>query len=483
MSARSAVDRVRRGLWRLGMAPVEAARAIAPYSVALGLAVLFATALDQSEEPLMRAAGAASGGVAMAGGSAVGVAAAGVTAATQTGVAGFSAAIGPVGVRKPYSAPTHSLEALRNVPFRAGRAIDEAYRLQFADCDVRDRFGAGRLPKGACSREPNDFNAFLRLPASEIGAEAVFMDSAMSLDLSGGWIACGRGGSRPIDARACSTFFDYPGVSSEAYDALGSQWDELFVSSDAVPYITIPASAPPGPDSVARGRVFSELSGIEIGDVGVVIYRDRIVPVLVANAGPTHRALGGSLALFEAIGVGRCRSRLEADPRYCEDAKTYGLGDNVVTVMFPKSRIEGLTADTAVARIRERAMERLTNLFSGSQAMADAGQTDGLIRAPKPAPYPKMTLAMMRRIEEPEASAAAAAAERLQEIGGGAPSGPLSRPVPSGRLLSLRDGDAILFAPPAVARPAGTAIVLTATSPRDPSPSVAPLPRPRPERP
>ncbi len=479
MSAPGVFERLRIWTWRIVMAPVEVARAVTPYFVALGLAILFGSALDHSE-PMLREATASPSGVASAGVAGATIAATASPAIAKAGVTGFSVAIGPVGVRKPYSAPTHSLEALRNIPFRSGRAIDEAYRLQFAECDMRDRFGTRRLPKGGCSREPNEFNAFLRLPASEIGAEAVFMDSALSLDLSGGWLACGRGGSRPIDARACGTFFDYPGVSSDAYEALGSRWNELFVSSDTVPYITIPASAPPGKDSLAQGRLFSELSGIEIGDIGVVIYRDRIVPLLVANAGPTHRTLGGSLALFDAIGVERCRTRMESDPRACSEAKGYGLGDNVVTVLFPKSRIEGMSAETAVAKVRDRAMERLTNLFSSAQALADAGQTDGQIRAPKPTPHPQITMAMMRRLDPAEAAAADSAVGRLDERRG--PDGPLSRPIPPGRLLQLRDGNAILYSPRSKARPAGTAIVLTATSPRDPSPSVAPKPRPRPER-
>lgn len=478
VGAASVIRRIGRAVWEIGMAPIHLARAVAPYLVALGLAVVYGTTLDQSD-PTLRPASASQGAGALEGiGAAVG--AAGVAAATQAATTGFTVAIGPVGVRSPYSAPVHSLAALKNVPFRAGRAIDEAYRLQFAQCDERDRFGAQRLARGDCSREPNNLNAFLRLPSSEIGKGAVFLDSALSLDLSGSWAACGRGGAAPIDARACSTFFDYPAASSAGFEALGESWDALFVSSDRVPYVTIPARARPGPDSLEEARLFSELSGVEIGDIGVVIYRDRIVPVLVADAAPTHRALGGSLALFDALGVSRCRRRLEDDPTLCAEPKGYGLGDNVVAILFPDSRLDGLTPDNTTAKVRDRAMERLTSLFASGEALAEAGFVDGRLRAPKPAPHPRMAMALAVSLpvgtdggpDAPEADRAAAL------LGRRGPSGrPILRPEPR-----LDDGRAPLFAPRPNPRPAGSAIVLTATSPRDPAPRAAPRPAPRPER-
>lgn len=266
-----------------------------------------------------------------------------------------SAALGPIGAVAPYAPPLASLETLSDVPFRNGVAIDESLRLAFAECDRSDRFRGAPVGEGACADEPNDLAALVRLPSG-----AVYMEAHLGLDLSGSHAACSG-----TPSAQCAPFFDFPDAPGAAYDALGERWRELFPASDTTPLISIPMRAPvdgPASNRIAEARAFAEATGLAIGDVGVVVYRDRIVPVMISDGAPRHRALSGSLALFEALGVSRCRRRAPEEPELCADPKPYGLGAPVVVILFPGSALEDPKPETLDARIASEALRRFEKL-------------------------------------------------------------------------------------------------------------------------
>lgn len=273
-----------------------------------------------------------------------------------------TARVGPAGMAH-YAPRLAELPAARVTPFRAGGAIDEDYRAAFNRCDRTNRFGGRLLARGrGCQERPNRFEAFLRLPGG-----AVFLEAHLNLDLAGSAIAC-RGAAPGLDPDidACATFLDYETAPTSAYAALGLRWRELFVSGDRAPFVTIPF--PPESDA-DEPRAFLDKTGVGFGDVGVVFYRDRFAPAIVANAGPAHQALAGSLALFDRLGVPRCRVPGEASrerpdtPADCAEAKPYGLGATVVAILFPGSAPPGLTPDTVVEQVEAAAYARLEALI------------------------------------------------------------------------------------------------------------------------
>lgn len=278
---------------------------------------------------------------------------------------------GPVGLAQ-YAPSLPELPAVRTLPFRQGGPIDEAYRAAFNACDHNNRFEGRPLSKeGGCRRRPNRFEAFLRLPG-----DAVFMEAHLNLDLAGAALSCEpRIRGLDPDPRRCATFLDYEGAPTSAYATLGQRWRELFVSGDRTPFVTIPL--PPETDA-ANPRAFLQKTGLGFGDVGVVFYRDRFTPVIIANAGPAHQALAGSLALFDRLGVPRCRLRaeeigppLEAAPNApqaelpeCAEPKAYGLGATVVAILFPGSAPAGLSPETILEQVEATAYARLEEVVA-----------------------------------------------------------------------------------------------------------------------
>lgn len=306
-------------LWRQARLTRRSARIGAPFATAALLAIVFAACLSGRGEAEGRARMIA------------------------------SAALGPSGAAAPYAPPVASLERLAGVPFRSGVSVDEGLRLAFEACDHSDVFRGAPVTEASCRAAPNEVAALIRLEGG-----AIFMEATLGLDLSGSHAACA---GRP--SPGCAPFFDFEDAPGAAYDDLGARWGELFVASDVTPLVTLPLDATP------HGRAFVEATGVSIGDVGVVIYRDRLTPVMVSNGGPSHRALSGSLGLFDAIGVSRCRRRVAEAPEFCAEAKPYGLGAPVVVILFPGSRLEGLTPETAEARVALEARRRFEALRRG----------------------------------------------------------------------------------------------------------------------
>jgi hypothetical protein len=61
----------------------------------------------------------------------------------------------------------------------------------------------------------------------------------------------------------------------------GPRGQQVPVDADAVPYVVIPEAGPPD----VAGE-FTRLTGVKVGDFGVVIANGRTVPVIVADTGP-----------------------------------------------------------------------------------------------------------------------------------------------------------------------------------------------------
>ncbi|HEY4031842.1 MAG TPA: glycoside hydrolase family 75 protein [Caulobacteraceae bacterium] len=232
----------------------------------------------------------------------------------------------------------------------AGVEVDEAYRAQFALCDSQNQFRGQSFEHGrGCRGDPNRAEALLRLPGG-----AIAYVSKLAVDLDGSPFACGPDHQRS-DQCPTALMLD---------DAQGA---ETPLDADRVPYVVIPAAGP-GP---WRGE-FSRLTGVRVGDLGVVIKDGVVVPVIVGDTGPYNKLGEGSLALHRALGRELCVDRDSGGVcRHVVDDMT-SIDDGVTTVLFPGSRPRGLTPDTVEAVVRAEGL-RLWDDYQRRRQAGDPG--------------------------------------------------------------------------------------------------------------
>lgn len=220
-----------------------------------------------------------------------------------------------------------------DVALPAGQPIDEAYRQEFGVCDRADRFH-GHAVHG-CRNDPNTVTALRRLPGGAIAYVA-----KLAVDLDGSPFACSADHGA-MDQ--CPTSLMLP-------DGKGG---EIPVDADKVPYVVIPWEGP----HAEQGR-FTKLTGVKVGDFGVVIARGRTIPVIVADTGPFEKLGEGSLALHRALGRELCVARTGAGTCRRVIERMESIGGDVTTVLFPHSAREDVTPGTIARIVREEGARR-----------------------------------------------------------------------------------------------------------------------------
>ncbi len=270
-----------------------------------------------------------------------------------------------------YSPPSQSTSVLQGLPFNQAVPIDETYRQEFDRCD-RSNIFKGRAMVGfrKCSTDPNNVKALLKFPDG-----TVFFESKLSLDVDGSWLAC-KGSGAPTSQ--CPTSFNWPNIS---------QRPNQFIDPDNYPYIVIPNF---NSVSGTADREFSNKTGINLGDVGVVIYKDKVIPVFVADGGPYNKLGEGSSALFKLMGEDRCRNwRTDGKTRpdkkwtsdlYCTNYRESSVPGKVLFFIFPRSKIADITPSNAVNKVNIEALNRFQNLQVNSRIFLKVDQpTSGQI--------------------------------------------------------------------------------------------------------
>jgi hypothetical protein len=259
-----------------------------------------------------------------------------------------------------YQPPARSAAAVFGIQFDKALQVNEGYRSEFINCDRTNRFRGQVMPSfRQCSGDANNVRALLRFPDG-----TVFFDSKLSLDIDGSWLAC-KGSGAPTSQ--CPTSYNWPIRVNPGVE------HKRFVDSDNVPYIVIPTT-----DLAGRNeRESRHLTGVEVGDLGIIVYENVLVPVFVADGGPHNKLGEGSSRLHELIGADKCRpgkrradgTRLPADNRwtsdhYCLEYRNVSESRDVLTFIFPGSRreIAGLGPAPALARIQQVARQRFEQL-------------------------------------------------------------------------------------------------------------------------
>lgn len=217
----------------------------------------------------------------------------------------------------------------KGLPLPAGEPINEEYRNQFGSCDRTESF-RGHKTHG-CSDDPNQVTALRRLPDGSVAYV-----SKLAVDLDGSPFACGPDHGR-MDQ--CPTTLMLP-------DGKGG---EVPVDADTIPYVVIPAAGPPD----VAGE-FTQLTGVKVGDFGVVLAHGRVVPVIVADTGPYAKLGEGSLALHRALGRELCVERDVSGTcrRMVDDMES--IGGDVTTVLFPGTARNDLTPNNIARIVRKQ---------------------------------------------------------------------------------------------------------------------------------
>jgi Fungal chitosanase of glycosyl hydrolase group 75 len=236
-----------------------------------------------------------------------------------------------------YTPPPASAPLVRGIRFEDAAPIDESYRAEFDRCDREDRF-RDQAMRGfrKCSNDKNKVAALIKFPNG-----AVFFQSKLALDIDGSQKACNDPGA----ADQCPTWFKWKDQPRS----------EANVDSDRYPFVVIPIAGLNGKDD----REFREKTGLNRGDLGVVIYKGNLVPVFVADGGPHNKLGEGSAALLKAIGMDRCR---KWDHGHCRSYHDVSVPGEVLFFLFPNSAISTLNPDNALATIRTEALRRFAEL-------------------------------------------------------------------------------------------------------------------------
>ncbi len=236
-----------------------------------------------------------------------------------------------------YVPPTASAGVLRDLKFTQVSPLDEPYRSEFDNCDRNDTFqGVAMNGSRSCNDDHNNLRALIKFPNGTIMAE-----SKLGLDLDGSWKAC----RSPGHTDQCATWFTWNGLPEP----------DRYVDADKFPYVVIPVA---GLNRV-NDPTFRNKTGVGKGDLGVVVYKDKVVPVFVADGGPHNKFGEGSAALLQAIGEDRCRRR---ENGHCVAYKNTSVPDKVIVFLFPGSKISGLTPANALQKIRVEALRRFEEL-------------------------------------------------------------------------------------------------------------------------
>ena len=226
-----------------------------------------------------------------------------------------------------FTPPDASVTLCENVPFDT--ATDTA--IDKAEFDAFDQTSEG-------VNDPSRCKALLAFPDGTI-----FWSSKMAIDGDGP--AAGPG-------RLCGSELDPDdGQNDTSFHFCTGEG----LSSEAVPFIVLP------------GGTFRTNTGLALGDVALVIYKDKIAAAICGDIGPSRKIGEGSIRLHEALHPPAADPCSERQPDgSCMRILNDSIDEDVLFFAFPNSSFgEELTAANLETLVNERAFA-LYNKFRGA---------------------------------------------------------------------------------------------------------------------
>jgi Fungal chitosanase of glycosyl hydrolase group 75 len=228
-----------------------------------------------------------------------------------------------------FTPPDVSAALCENVPFQSASdtAIDNK-----AAFDAFDQTPEGQNDSSRCK-------ALLAFPDGTI-----FWSSKMAIDADGPAAGVGRlsGSQLDPDSGQNDTTFHFCDTDQG-------------LPSEAVPYIVLP------------GGTFRTNTGLAIGDVALIIFKDKIAAAICGDIGPSKKIGEGSIRLHEALhppAPDPCS--LRQPDGSCERILNDSIEEDVLFFVFPNSSFgEELTVSNLETLVNERAFA-LYNKFRGA---------------------------------------------------------------------------------------------------------------------
>jgi hypothetical protein len=187
--------------------------------------------------------------------------------------------------------------------------------------------------------DPSQCKALLAFPDGTI-----FWSSKMAIDADGPAAGVGRLSGSQLD----------PDTGQNDTTLHFCDTDEG-LPSEAVPYIVLP------------GATFRTNTGLAIGDVALVIFKDKIAAAVCGDIGPSKKIGEGSIRLHEALhppAPDPCS--LRQPDGSCKRILNASIEEDVLFFVFPKSSFgEELTVSNLETLVAERAFG-LYNKFRGA---------------------------------------------------------------------------------------------------------------------
>jgi hypothetical protein len=234
-----------------------------------------------------------------------------------------------------FSPPDDSLKQLAGVPFDEATDTAPEAKKRFDDFDETP----GNTDKSRCK-------ALLKFPDGTI-----FWSSKMAIDADGPAAGPGQRKGSELDPT--------PGDDGkpEGQDDTSFHFpDDGGLPSETVPYIVLPhipnGKEPFHPD-------------LQLGDVAVVIFKDKITAAICGDIGPAKKIGEGSIRVHEALhppAPDPCKRRDENG--HCQRILNASIDEDVLFFVFPKSAISGLTPENIESAVTEKAFS-LFNALRG----------------------------------------------------------------------------------------------------------------------
>jgi hypothetical protein len=234
--------------------------------------------------------------------------------------------------------PAASKRQLNGVPFDS--AVDFA-------TEAKKRYDA--FDKKPGNKDPSKCKALLRFPDNGADKGAVFWSSKMAIDADGPATGPGRRKGKELD----------PGAGQNDTSLHFANGKGL--PAEAVPYIVLPLD----PD---MKKPFDP--AVEIGDVAIVIFKDKITAAICGDLGPPNKIGEGSIHVHELLQQLGCPDPCvkRDDKGFCVRARDSSVDEDVLFFVFPDSAFnkDELTFENINTKITERAFGLFNKLRGAS---------------------------------------------------------------------------------------------------------------------
>lgn len=231
-----------------------------------------------------------------------------------------------------YVPPAMSASLLKTIPWARATQTGKRFQDNFEKCDA-----------GPCASDKNRNTALLRFPDGTI-----FFEAKMGLDTDGATFQGNQGDPTHLPNTSWQPELPISGRSPVK--------EKRSIDSDAIRYIVLPIGD------------FRRETGLQLGDVAMVVYDGAMFPAVVADTGPynstykgkTYFRIGeGSIALHEALGHPVRKQNPDGTLRGVFDRSIPG---EVLYFVFPGSKPDGLTWENLLEKIDVAAKERFAKL-------------------------------------------------------------------------------------------------------------------------